>query len=111
KLFNDNGIMWQTGGLGKVDEGGAGTIAQYAANVGIDVLDCGVAMLSMHSPFEITSKIDIYVTYNAYKVCRAGRHGRCRPSERHGSWSAPVSEVAPVDGVTGSSAPASPGFP
>jgi len=68
KLFNDNGIMWQTGELGKVDEGGGGTIAQYAANLGIDVLDCGVAMLSMHSPFEITSKIDIYVTYNAYKV-------------------------------------------
>jgi aspartyl aminopeptidase len=68
KLFNDNGIMWQTGELGKVDEGGGGTIAQYAANLGIDVLDCGVAVLSMHSPFEITSKIDVYMTYNAYKV-------------------------------------------
>lgn len=71
KLFNDNGIIWQTGELGKVDEGGGGTIAQYAANLGIDVLDCGIAVLSMHSPFEITSKIDIYMTYNAYKVfCR-----------------------------------------
>ena len=71
KLFNDNGIMWQTGELGKVDEGGGGTIAQFAANLGIDVLDCGIAVLSMHSPFEITSKIDIYMTYNAYKVfCR-----------------------------------------
>ena len=59
---------WQTGELGKVDEGGGGTIAQYAANLGIDVLDCGVAVLSMHSPFEITSKIDIYMTYNAYRV-------------------------------------------
>jgi len=68
KLFNDNGIFWQTGELGKVDEGGGGTIAQYAANLGIDVLDCGIAVLSMHSPFEITSKIDIYITYNAYKV-------------------------------------------
>lgn len=68
KLFNENGIMWQTGELGKVDEGGGGTIAQYAANLGIDVLDCGVAVLSMHSPFEITSKIDIYMTYNAYRV-------------------------------------------
>ena len=68
KLFNDNGIFWQTGELGKVDEGGGGTIAQYAANLGIDVLDCGLSVLSMHSPFEITSKIDIYITYNAYKV-------------------------------------------
>ncbi len=68
KLFNDKNIVWQTGELGKVDEGGGGTIAQYAANLGIDVLDCGIAVLSMHSPFEITGKLDIYVTYNAYKV-------------------------------------------
>ncbi len=68
KLFNDNKVIWQTGELGKVDEGGGGTIAQYAANLGIDVLDCGIPVLSMHSPFEITSKVDIYSTYNAYKV-------------------------------------------
>lgn len=68
KLFNDNNIIWQSGELGKVDEGGGGTIAQYAANLGIDVLDCGIAVLSMHSPFEITSKVDLYTTYNAYKV-------------------------------------------
>ncbi len=68
KLFNDNDIIWQSGELGKVDEGGGGTIAQYAANLGIDVLDCGIAVLSMHSPFEITSKVDIYTMYNAYKV-------------------------------------------
>ena len=68
KLFNDNDIIWQSGELGKVDEGGGGTIAQYAANLVIDVLDCGIAVLSMHSPFEITSKVDIYTTYNAYKV-------------------------------------------
>lgn len=68
KLFNDNKIIWQSGELGKVDEGGGGTIAQYAANLGIDVLDCGIAVLSMHSPFEITSKMDIYTTYNAYMV-------------------------------------------
>lgn len=68
KLFNDNNIIWQSGELGKVDEGGGGTIAQYAANLGIDVLDCGIAVLSMHSPFEITSKMDIFTTYNAYKV-------------------------------------------
>ena len=66
KLFNDQGIIWQSGELGKVDQGGGGTIAQYIANMGVDVLDCGVAILSMHSPFEVTSKIDIYVSYKAY---------------------------------------------
>lgn len=68
KLFNDNNIMWQTGELGKVDQGGGGTIALFAANLGIDVLDCGLAILSMHSPFEITSKIDVYIAYKAYRV-------------------------------------------
>lgn len=68
KLFNDNGIIWQSGELGKVDQGGGGTIAMYAANIGIEVVDCGIAVLSMHSPFEITSKIDIYTMHKAYKV-------------------------------------------
>lgn len=68
RLFNDSGIIWQTGELGKVDLGGGGTIAQFIANLGADVIDCGIAILSMHSPFEIASKIDIYISYNAYKV-------------------------------------------
>lgn len=68
KLFNDNHIIWQTGELGKVDQGGGGTIAQFVANLGIDVIDCGIAVLSMHSPFEITSKMDIYTLFKAYKV-------------------------------------------
>jgi aspartyl aminopeptidase len=68
KLFNDNGIIWQAGELGKIDLGGGGTIAQYVANMGVEVIDCGVPVYSMHSPFEITSKIDIYVTYKAYKI-------------------------------------------
>jgi aspartyl aminopeptidase len=68
KLFNDNNIIWQSGELGKVDQGGGGTIAKYIANLGIDVLDCGVPVLSMHAPFEITSKIDIYSMFNAYKI-------------------------------------------
>jgi len=68
KMLNDNRIIWQTGELGKVDQGGGGTIAVYAANMGMEVLDCGVAILSMHSPFEITSKMDINTIYNAYKV-------------------------------------------
>lgn len=68
KMLNDNHIIWQTGELGKVDQGGGGTIAQFVANLGTDVLDCGVAILSMHSPLEITSKIDIYINYLANKA-------------------------------------------
>ena len=68
KLFNDNNILWQSGELGKVDQGGGGTIAQYVANLGVEVIDCGVAILSMHSPFEVTSKIDIYINYKANKA-------------------------------------------
>ncbi len=68
KLFNGSGIIWQTGELGKVDLGGGGTIAQYAANLGMEVLDCGLAVLSMHSPFEIISKIDLHMMHKAYKV-------------------------------------------
>jgi aspartyl aminopeptidase len=68
KLFNENGIIWQTGELGKVDQGGGGTIAQYVANLGVEVVDCGVPILSMHSPFEITSKIDVFICYNAFKA-------------------------------------------
>jgi aspartyl aminopeptidase len=68
KLFNDNNIVWQSAEIGKVDQGGGGTIAQFIANLNVDVIDCGVAILSMHSPFEVTSKVDIYMTYKAYKV-------------------------------------------
>lgn len=68
KLFDDNNIVWQTGELGKVDIGGGGTIALYDANLGIEVVDCGLAVLSMHSPFEIISKMDLYAMLNAYKV-------------------------------------------
>jgi aspartyl aminopeptidase len=65
-IFNRNKVQWQFGELGKVDKGGGGTIALYAANLGMDVLDCGVPVLSMHSPFEVISKIDLYTTYRAY---------------------------------------------
>lgn len=67
-LFNEKGIVWHTAELGKVDQGGGGTIAQYVANLGVEVLDCGVPILSMHSPIEITSKIDVYMCYKAMKV-------------------------------------------
>lgn len=66
KLFDDNGVVWQTGELGKVDEGGGGTIAKFLAVYGMEVVDCGTPLLSMHSPFEIASKADIYMTYKAY---------------------------------------------
>lgn len=67
KLFNDNGVIWQTAELGKVGAGGGGTIAQYVANLDIDTIDCGTALLSMHAPFEISSKADVFMTYKAYK--------------------------------------------
>ncbi len=67
KIFNDNNVVWQTGELGKVDGGGGGTVAQYLANLNIDVVDCGVALLSMHAPYEVSSKADIYYAYKGYK--------------------------------------------
>jgi aspartyl aminopeptidase len=68
KLFNENGIVWQTGLISKVDVGGGGTIALYLAALGIHIVDCGPAVLSMHSPFEVISKADLFATYEAYKV-------------------------------------------
>ncbi|MDR1159429.1 MAG: aminopeptidase, partial [Syntrophomonadaceae bacterium] len=66
-LFDQNNIVWQVGELGKVDIGGGGTVAQYLARYGMEVIDCGVALLSMHSPFEVSSKADLYMSYKAYK--------------------------------------------
>ena len=65
-VMERNKINWQYGELGKVDKGGGGTIALHAAKYGIDVLDCGVPVLSMHSPFEVISKVDLYTTYKGY---------------------------------------------
>ncbi len=65
-IMADNNVLWQTGELGKVDQGGGGTIAQYVANLNMEVIDCGVPVLSMHSPFEITAKADVYMAYRAY---------------------------------------------
>lgn len=66
KIMDDNGVIWQTGELGKVDHGGGGTIAQYVANLNMDVIDCGVPVLSMHAPFEVTAKADVYMAYRSY---------------------------------------------
>ncbi len=71
-LFNENQIIWQTGELGKVDQGGGGTVAKFLAKSGMDVLDCGPAILSMHAPFELTSKADVFMTYKAYKTFFSG---------------------------------------
>ncbi len=68
KLFDDNEVRFQISELGKVDEGGGGTIAYILANKGFDVIDCGTPVLSMHSPYEVTSKFDVYMSYKAYKV-------------------------------------------
>ncbi|MHB8171677.1 MAG: aminopeptidase [Thermincolia bacterium] len=68
QLFNKKGIPWQTGELGAVDKGGGGTIAMFMANLGMEVLDCGVALLSMHAPMELASKGDVYVLYKAYRA-------------------------------------------
>jgi aspartyl aminopeptidase len=65
-LMNNNKIPWQFGELGKVDKGGGGTIALHAARLGIEVLDCGIPVLSMHSPFEVISKIDLYTAFKGY---------------------------------------------
>ncbi len=67
-LFNQNEIVWQTGELGKVDEGGGGTIAKFLAALGPEIIDCGTPVLSMHSPFELVSKADLYMTYKGYKA-------------------------------------------
>ncbi|MFZ5597856.1 MAG: aminopeptidase [Bacillota bacterium] len=67
-VFNRSGVCWQTGELGKVDQGGGGTIAYLLAAYNMDVLDCGVAILGMHSPFEVAGKADIYMAYKAYRA-------------------------------------------
>ncbi len=65
-IMDNAGVVWQTGELGKVDEGGGGTVAQYVAMLNVNVIDCGVPLLSMHSPFELAAKFDIYQAYKAY---------------------------------------------
>ncbi|NLK70069.1 MAG: aminopeptidase [Clostridiales bacterium] len=68
KIFNENKIIWQTGELGRVDLGGGGTVAAYVANLDVDTIDVGVPVLSMHSPYEIVSKLDVYMAYKAFSA-------------------------------------------
>ena len=67
-LFAKNDVIWQTGELGKVDQGGGGTVACYMANRNIETVDAGVPVLSMHAPMELVSKLDTYMTYKGMKV-------------------------------------------
>ena len=66
RLFNENGVIWQTSELGKVDAGGGGTVAMYIANHNIETVDLGVPVISMHAPYEVVSKADVYSTYKAF---------------------------------------------
>ncbi len=68
QLFDDNDVQWQMGELGRVDLGGGGTVALYVAGLNVDVIDIGVPVLSMHAPFEVVSKYDVYMTYKACKA-------------------------------------------
>ena len=68
RIFNAGDVVWQTTELGKVDQGGGGTIAHILANYGAEVIDCGVGLLSMHAPFEVSSKVDLYEMYKGYKA-------------------------------------------
>ncbi|MGD0232017.1 MAG: aminopeptidase [Syntrophorhabdales bacterium] len=67
-LLSREGITWQTGELGKIDEGGGGTVAKFLAEYGMDIIDMGAPLLTMHSPFEISSKLDIYETYRTFRA-------------------------------------------
>ena len=67
-VFDNNGIAYQVGTLGKIGKGGGGTIAYILANKGCEVVDCGTPILAMHSPFEVSSTYDVYMTYRAYKT-------------------------------------------
>lgn len=66
RLMNEKNVIWQTGELGKVDAGGGGTVAAYIANLDVDTIDMGVPVLSMHAPYEVISKLDLYMAYKAF---------------------------------------------
>lgn len=68
RIFKQNDIKFQVAELGKTDIGGGGTIAYILANKGVDVIDCGVPVLSMHAPYEVTCKYDVYTAYKAYEA-------------------------------------------
>ncbi len=68
RIFNEAGVIWQAAHLGKVDEGGGGTIAKYLAVHGMEIIDSGPPVLSMHSPLEVASKADLFMTFKAFRT-------------------------------------------
>ena len=66
RMFAEAGVVWQTAELGKVDAGGGGTVAKFLANLNIDTVDLGVPVLSMHAPWELVSKADLYGCHRAF---------------------------------------------
>ncbi len=68
KIFDEGDVLWQIGELGKVDQGGGGTVALDISRMNADVIDVGVPVLSMHSPFEVVSKLDVYMAYKGFKT-------------------------------------------
>ncbi len=68
RVFDEAGVIWQTAELGKVDQGGGGTIAMFLARYGMDVVDCGPGLLSMHAPWEVAGKLDAYMAYKGYRA-------------------------------------------
>ena len=68
RILSENSVIWQTAELGKVDAGGGGTVAKYIANLNIETVDIGVPVISMHAPYEVVSKADVYSTYEAFSA-------------------------------------------
>ncbi len=68
RIMDQSGVIWQVGELGKVDVGGGGTVAKYIAELDVDTVDLGVPVLSMHSPFEVVAKLDVYMAHKAFSA-------------------------------------------
>ena len=68
RVLDDAGVVWQTSELGKVDGGGGGTVAKFIAEKNVDVIDLGVPVISMHAPYEVVSKTDVYMTHKAIEA-------------------------------------------
>lgn len=66
RLMNEHQVLWQSGELGKVDMGGGGTVAKYIANLDVDTVDMGVPVLSMHAPYEVVAKLDVFMAHKAF---------------------------------------------
>ena len=68
RVMDADGVVWQIGELGRVDLGGGGTVAKYIANLGVDTVDLGVPVMSMHAPMEVVAKPDVYMTHKAFSA-------------------------------------------